>query len=89
MDPKLKARITKSLRREFLICKNRKDALVKADRGLGYYECAKCTKRYVKKMVEVDHVNPVVELTGFKDWNTFIDRLFFGELHKTEPYSRT
>ena len=39
------------------------------------YRCAKCGELFKGSEVAVDHINPVVN-DGFKDWNTFIDRLF-------------
>lgn len=80
MDKKTHARIIKSLRREFLYSPERKAALKRAEFSPGYYTCAKCNRNFPKKYVDVDHVEPVVELGGFKDWNTFIERLFHGPL---------
>ena len=43
-----------------------------------HYKCAACEKLFVAKDVHVDHIEPVVSpLTGFVDWNTFIERLFY------------
>ncbi len=42
-----------------------------------HYKCKKCKKDFPAKMVQVDHIKPVVDpKVGFVDWNTFIDRLF-------------
>lgn len=42
-----------------------------------HYKCAVCSKHYVSKDVQVDHVNPVVDpTTGFVSWDVYIDRLF-------------
>jgi len=42
-----------------------------------HYKCAACSKDYVSKDVQVDHVNPVVDpTTGFVSWDVYIDRLF-------------
>lgn len=43
------------------------------------FECEHCNKLYDKEQISMDHRRPVVELTGFKDWNTYIDRLFCEE----------
>ena len=41
------------------------------------YRCAACALEFSNANVEVDHVQPVVDpAKGFKDWNTFIKRLF-------------
>lgn len=38
--------------------------------------CAMCNKEHYYKNCHVDHINPVVPLTGFDDWNGYITRLF-------------
>lgn len=51
-----------------------------ASKGRGQYECAGCGEIYGPREIQLDHVEPVIEVrTGFKDWNTFIDRLFADE----------
>lgn len=40
------------------------------------YLCAKCNKWFMGKNIQVDHREPVIELQGFVDWNTFVARLF-------------
>jgi len=39
------------------------------------YKCAICGKWFKGTDTAVDHIDPVVN-DGFKDWNTFVDRLF-------------
>lgn len=39
-----------------------------------YYKCEKCKKKV--DYIEIDHIEPVAGYTGFKDWNTYVDRLF-------------
>lgn len=80
MDKKLQARLINVLRREFLYSKQRKEALKKAEKLKGFFTCAKCGKNHPKDHINVDHISPVIDLSGFKDWNTLIDRLFFGDL---------
>jgi len=41
-----------------------------------HYKCASCGEEFTSKDVEVDHKEPVVELTGFVSWDVYIDRLF-------------
>jgi|TARA_R110002153_G_scaffold87801_4_gene216767 ribosomal protein L44E len=42
-----------------------------------HYKCAKCKKDYPAKSVNVDHIKPVVcPKEGFKDWDTFVKRLY-------------
>ena len=45
-----------------------------------HYVCNSCKKEFPSKEVNVDHILPVVDpITGFVDWNTFIERLFCKE----------
>jgi len=61
----LKGHIIAALRRVFLYSPMRRDALNKAKVG-SKYKCAKCKKRFTRKLVTVDHINPVVDPTiGF------------------------
>lgn len=42
-----------------------------------HYKCRKCKKDFPAKLVQVDHIQPVVTPgEGFVDWNTFVERLF-------------
>lgn len=41
----------------------------------GKYLCNGCKQIVKAKEVEVDHIEPVIEVTGFVDWNTYIERL--------------
>lgn len=45
----------------------------------GKYKCANCGGTFGRKQIAVDHTEPVVATTGFKDWNTYIERLFCSE----------
>lgn len=45
-----------------------------------HYRCNACGDDFPQKEVQVDHIQPVVDpKVGFKDWNTFIRRLFCDE----------
>ena len=42
-----------------------------------HYKCASCNESFVASDVQVDHINPVVSpKEGFKNWQTFINRLY-------------
>jgi hypothetical protein len=42
-----------------------------------HYVCAKCNTHFPAASVVVDHIRPVVDtMTGFVDWNTYIERMF-------------
>ena len=51
-------------------------ALTKARIRRGVYKCAICGKEVKKSQIALDHINPVVPITGWDDWNGFINRLF-------------
>lgn len=40
--------------------------------------CSVCGARFGRKEIRIDHLDPVVAVTGFVDWNTYIERLFCG-----------
>lgn len=44
--------------------------------GYGLYVCEGCTRAFSSKDMRCDHILPVVELSGFRDWNTYISRMF-------------
>lgn len=49
----------------------------KTKRLAQHYLCAICEDEFPATQVQVDHIKPVVDpKKGFKDWNTFIKRLF-------------
>lgn len=49
----------------------------KTGRQAIHYTCASCKHEYPAKEVNVDHIIPVVcPVEGFKDWDTFVKRLF-------------
>lgn len=41
-----------------------------------HYKCAKCLDIFPAKEVEVNHIVPVVPLTGFTTWDETVERLF-------------
>lgn len=68
----LKSRITSALRRIWFYGPQRKAAVkVTKERG---YTCAICNNHHPK--LQIDHIVPVVPLTGFDDWQSYIERLF-------------
>lgn len=41
-----------------------------------HYMCAECKGEFPMKQVDVDHINPIVPVTGFVSWDDVIHRLF-------------
>ncbi len=55
-------------------------------------QCACCGNWFSTKEVQVDHMEPVVDIeTGFVDWNTYIDRMMCGVkvFKKGDPCPKT
>ena len=40
------------------------------------FKCSACGENFEQNETQMDHTDPVVDVTGFKDWNTYIERLF-------------
>jgi 5-methylcytosine-specific restriction endonuclease McrA len=40
-----------------------------------FWKCANCKGLFNRDETQMDHINPVIELKGFKDWNTTIPAL--------------
>ncbi len=40
------------------------------------YKCAKCSKLVDKTGGAMDHISPVIDIKGFKDWDSFMNSLF-------------
>lgn len=48
----------------------------KTGRPAQFYQCKVCLSEQTSKDVEVDHIEPVVPLTGFVSWDDTIKRIF-------------
>jgi ribosomal protein S26 len=46
-----------------------------------HFTCSKCKEAFPQKSVEVNHIIPVVPVTGFDDWNGVIERMFCEKEH--------
>lgn len=40
------------------------------------YRCNHCNELYDQQEISIDHIKPIVNLEGFKDWNSYIPDLF-------------
>ena len=58
---------------------NRKKAMAAARIERGRYKCATCENIFGPKEISLDHVAPVVPVTGWDDWDGFLYRLFCEE----------
>lgn len=76
----LKAFLFSALRRASYRTPYRQECLKKYRIKRGYYTCAECKNIFRKKDIAIDHIDPVINpLTGFLDWNEYINRLFCDE----------
>lgn len=75
-NKKLKARMQTVLRRAWLRDKARSEAMAVARIERGRYECSICKNIVGSKEIDIDHINPVVPLTGWVNFDNFIERLF-------------
>lgn len=65
------------LRRASLRWKPRNEALKAARVDRGLYKCASCQELFGPKDIVLDHIEPVVPLTGDTySWHDFVNRLF-------------
>jgi len=85
MDNKFKNWIISVLRKASYKWRPRSEALKEAKVGQDgrafLYKCAICEGIFIRKEVQIDHIDPVVPLDGYKsgmefDWNEYIDRMF-------------
>lgn len=44
-----------------------------------WYFCNDCGESFMKNQINVDHINPIVPVTGFVSWDDTIDRMFCDE----------
>lgn len=72
----LKSFIIAGLRRLTYKYPARQEALKDARVERGLYRCCSCKEVKKKKLIQLDHIEPVVGMEGFIDWNTYISRLF-------------
>lgn len=43
----------------------------------GKYRCESCQEVFKQKDLQIDHIEPVIDVeVGFVDWNVYIERLF-------------
>lgn len=80
MDNRKKGFAVAALRRASYRWPGRYQAMKDAHKGRNQYECAECKKIFTRKEVQLDHIESVVPINGFKngeafDFDEFIDRL--------------
>lgn len=41
-----------------------------------HYRCNGCKEEFVSKDIQLDHIEPVVPITGFTNWDDYINRMY-------------
>ena len=54
----------------------RNEALKLAKVEYGVYACGHCKGHFNRKDLAIDHIEPVIAISGFNGWDEYIDRLF-------------
>lgn len=75
-DAELKRFVISALRRVSLWWKPRNEAFKLARISRGLYICNICKKCFGRKEVVADHLNPVVKLSGFTNYDEYLHRMF-------------
>lgn len=76
-DKKAKNWLISTLRRASYRWPARNESLKLARIDRGLYQCAICKGSFKRDQVQLDHIVPVIPLTGtFSTWDEFINRLF-------------
>ena len=85
-EPKVKkVKSPEQIRKDFVIATlrrasyrwfSRSEALTRARISRGVYKCEMCLQPFPKKEVHLDHIHPIVPVTGFDTWDGYIERLF-------------
>lgn len=71
----LKSKITSSLRRLWYYSPHRREAVYNCKIEKNTFRCNKCRKLTFE--IQIDHIEPVVPLTGFDgNWTEYINRMF-------------
>lgn len=68
--------IIAGLRRSTLFWPFRNETLKKARVDKGMYLCNRCKKITHRSEVQLDHINPVIKLSGFTNWDDYFNSLF-------------
>jgi 5-methylcytosine-specific restriction endonuclease McrA len=76
VDSKFKSFIISLLRRGTYRWKPRNECLKAAKVAYGKYQCNICKQIFRKKDITLDHIEPVVPVTGFTTFDDYIIRMY-------------
>lgn len=74
--PDIKKFLIPILRKASLRWPARTECLRLARKDRNQYECAICKNQFPRTLIHIDHINPVVAITGFTSWDDYVARLF-------------
>jgi hypothetical protein len=78
-DKRFRSTLIAVLRRFSRFWEPSSNVLKNARIGRGIYQCKACSKIVGPKDIKVDHIEPVIPVTGFTTWDDLIVRLFCEE----------
>lgn len=78
-DKRFRTMLVSVLRRFSKFWQPKNNALKKARLSRGVYQCSTCSTIVSNREIKVDHIEPVIPITGFTNWDDFINRLFCEE----------
>jgi 5-methylcytosine-specific restriction endonuclease McrA len=78
-DKRFKTTLISVLRRFSRFWEPSSIVLKRARIARGMYQCTACSKIVGAKEIKIDHIEPVVPVTGFTNWDDLIGRLFCEE----------
>ena len=79
---KLQAKLINHMRRVGYLNTTYAEAMAKCHIGRGQWQCSLCKEIYPnRKDLHGDHIDCCIDpLTGFVDFNTYLERLFLGQI---------
>lgn len=72
----LKPFLINTLRRASYRWSARNDCLKAGRVSRGFYKCSSCGGIFQKRDIRLDHIEPVVPLSGFTTWDSYINRMY-------------
>lgn len=78
-DTRFKSLLISVLRRFSRFWHPSKIVFEKSRIARGMYQCSTCSKIVGPKEIKIDHIEPVVPVTGFTNWDDLVGRLFCEE----------
>jgi 5-methylcytosine-specific restriction endonuclease McrA len=78
-DSRFRSFLMSALRRASRFWSPARECLGRARIARGMYKCENCSKVVGTKEIKIDHIDPVIPISGFEKWDEVIERLFCEE----------